>query len=224
MLKRFFARIVAVFRRWFIRRIREVHHVRGMRVLVENTRADIETADVLARLDEALGLIERYHPWRLRHLRRDLSKIWVVRYPCRGAYFPADRTCMTELTFLARRDITAASVASSILHEGVHARIDQMGKRIGSNWHNVDNARIERLCRKAELAFGHSLPPELGAPVIERAAEMLDLADADVAPEIDWAVANARQAVVDLQAAALPDGIKRRLIAQQRAVAGDDQA
>ena len=56
---------------------------------------------MLARLDEALALIERYQPWRLTHLRRDLARFWVVRYPCRGAYFPDSRTCMTELTFLA---------------------------------------------------------------------------------------------------------------------------
>ena len=81
--------------------------VRGFSVVLENTRPDIESTAVLTRLDEALGLIERYQPWRLTHLRRDLARFWVVRYPCRGAYFPDTRTCMTELTFLARTDITA---------------------------------------------------------------------------------------------------------------------
>ncbi|MBK9408902.1 MAG: hypothetical protein IPN47_12820 [Gemmatimonadetes bacterium] len=50
-----------------------------------------------------------------------------MRYACRGAYFPDDRVCMTELTFLNRRDITAAPVAASIVHEGMHARVDCMG-------------------------------------------------------------------------------------------------
>ena len=95
----------------------EEHVVRGFRVVVDNTRPDIETAVVVARLDEALGLIERYQPWRLAHLRRDLRQFLIVRYPCRGAYFPQSRTCMTELTFLARTDISAAPVAASILHE-----------------------------------------------------------------------------------------------------------
>jgi len=92
---------------------RERHTVRGFTVVVENTRPDIETADVLARLDDALALIERYQPWRLAHLRRDLAMIWIVRYPCRGAYYPIERACVTELTFLARRDISAATVAAS---------------------------------------------------------------------------------------------------------------
>ncbi|MBV9879223.1 MAG: hypothetical protein JO180_01955 [Gemmatirosa sp.] len=171
----------------------ELHAVRGFRVLVENSRPDIATADVLQRLDEALALIERHQPWRLAHLRRDVKQFWVVRFPCRGAYFPDERTCMTELTFLARRDITAAPVASSILHEGVHARVDRMGvQRAGR-----DRAKEERLCRRAELAFGRALPPALGAPVVERALDSLALDDVEVAPEVDWSEAARRQAAVD---------------------------
>lgn len=174
----------------------EFHVVRGFEVVVENSRPDIATANVIARLDEALALIERHQPWRLRHLRRDLRFFWIVRYPCRGAYLPDQRACMTELTFLDRRDITAATVASSIIHEGMHARVDRMlGQR-----EERDRAREERLCRRAELEFGQSLPPSLGAPVVERALASLQLADRDVAPDIDWRVALARQDAVDRQA------------------------
>jgi hypothetical protein len=171
----------------------EEFSVRGFRVVVENSRPDIATATVVAQLDEALGLIERYQPWRLAHLRRDLERFWVVRYPCRGAYFPQSRTCMTELTFLARTDITAAPVASSILHEGVHARVHQMCVGMQAR----DSAREERLCRRAELDFGLALPPELGTPVVERARASLELTDEDVAPTIDWAEAQRRQDAVD---------------------------
>ena len=91
----------------------ELYTIRGFQVVVENSRPDIATPDVLSRLDEALALVEHTQPWRLAHLRRDLARFWIVRYPCRGAFFPESRTCMTELTFLARRDITAAPVAAS---------------------------------------------------------------------------------------------------------------
>jgi hypothetical protein len=167
--------------------------VRGFRVEVENTRPDIETSAVLARLEEALGLIERYQPWRLAHLRRDLAQFWIVRFPCRGAYFPETRTCMTELTFLARTDITAAPVAASIIHEGMHARAHQMCNGMEPR----DSAREERLCRRAELDFGLSLPLVLGEPVIERARASLELSDEDVAPAIDWAEAQRRQDAID---------------------------
>jgi hypothetical protein len=168
--------------------IREHHTVRGFKVVVENTRPDIATNDVLARLDEALGLIETYQPWRLAHLRRDFREFWIVRYPCRGAYYPVERACVTELTFLGRRDITAATVASSIVHEGMHARVAQMGV----SPENRDIAREERLCRRAELEFGESLPLEIGPPVVERARASLLLEDEAVAPVIDWQIANQR--------------------------------
>jgi hypothetical protein len=171
----------------------ELHVVGGFRVQVENSRPDIRTSDVISRLEEAMQLIEQYQPWRLRHLQRDLDGFIVARFPCRGAYFPELRTCMTELTFLARRDITAATVASSIVHEGIHARVDRMGV----NREARDRAREERLCRRAELEFGRALPAELGRPVIERALETLELADNEVAPEIDWAEAAAKVNAVD---------------------------
>ena len=171
----------------------EAYDLRGFRVVVENSRLDIATSAVLARMDEALELIERHQPWRLRHLRRDLREFRIVRYPCRGAYYPGERICITELTFLARTDITAAPVASSIVHEGMHARVDRMGVRPESR----DRAREERICRRAELDFGLALPPELGAPVVERAVASLALEDEGVAPEIDWAEALRRQEAVD---------------------------
>jgi hypothetical protein len=168
-----------------------LHVIRGIPVVVENSRPDITTDSVLTRLDEAIELIERFQPWRLRHLRRDLRHIRVVRFPCRGAYIPGDRVCVTELTFLARRDISAAPVASSIVHEGMHARVDRMGVRA-----EPAIPRVRSACATAELAF-ESLPPMLGRPVIERARASLDLTDQDVAPAIDWRLAQARQDAVD---------------------------
>ena len=162
-------------------------------MVVENSRPDIDTRAVLQRLDDALGLIDAWQPWRLRHMRRDVSHFWIVRYPCRGAYFPGTRACMTELTFLARRDITAAPVAASILHEGMHARTYAM-LTSPSSFHS---AREERICRRAELAFGQALPAELGAPVIERARASLMLDDEGVAPTIDWTEAQRRQDQAD---------------------------
>lgn len=165
----------------------------GVRVEVVNSRPDIETAAALSRLEESLALIATHQPWRLRQLQRDVHAIRVVRFACRGAFIPDERVIITELTFLARRDISAAPVASSILHEGVHARVEAMGVRRAGR----DRAREERLCRRAELAFGRSLPPALGAPVVERALASLALSDAEVAPTVDWTEARRRQHAVD---------------------------
>lgn len=185
-----------------------LHSVRGFRVVVDNSRPDIATPNVLQRLDEALSLVERYQPWRLAHLRRDLDHIRVVRWPCRGAYFPDTRACMVELTFLARRDIGPATVAATIVHEGMHARVHRysaLGTRHSATQVQAESrvpsaesrSREERICRRAELEFGESLPAAVGAPVVERARESLSLADDEVAPEIDWQVAQQRMADVD---------------------------
>src|ERR1700734_3385059 len=111
--------------------VTQVALVRGIPAVVENTRPDVDTALVLGRLDRALALIERYQPWRLRHVRRDITRIAIKLFPCRGAYFPGERLILTELSFLAREaEFTDAIVASSVLHEGVHARVDRMGQRL----------------------------------------------------------------------------------------------
>lgn len=168
----------------------------GVPVEVINTRPDIATAHVLARLNDALALISTYQPWRLAHLQRDIRGIRVERFACRGAFIPQDNVIITELTFLARRDITAAPVASSILHEGVHARVHAMGV-----YRTEDELpREERLCRRAELAFGQALPPALGAPVVERAMASLSLDDRGVAPIVDWREAQRRQDAADRNA------------------------
>jgi hypothetical protein len=171
----------------------DVRHMRGFPVVVDNTRPDIATADVVARLDESLALIEKYQPWRLRHLRRDLKQIRVMRFPTRGAYFPQHRACMVELTFLNRRDIGAATVASTIVHEGMHARVHRMGVREEGR----DRAHEERICRRAELEFGQALPPDIGAAVVDRAFASLQLDDSGVAPDIDWNEAMRRQREID---------------------------
>jgi hypothetical protein len=168
--------------------------LRGIPVEVDNSRPDIRTDDVLARLDESLALIEQYAPIRFRHLQRDIRAIRVERYPCRGAFMPVDRTVMTELTFLNRRDITAAPVASSILHEGVHARVHAFRVNVVSETGNYDFSVRARLRAGCSMRL---VPPELGAPVIERAMESLALDDESVAPVVDWNVAMERTRQVD---------------------------
>lgn len=174
----------------------EVFEVRGIPTVVENAKRIVLTHDVLERLDDSLGMIEQYQPWRLAHLRRDLKHIRVMRYACRGAYFPELRACMVEITFLNRRDIGPATVASTIIHEGMHARVHRFGSRVlgVGLQHPSPNirSREERLCRRAELDFGLSLPPEIGAPVVSRAVESLQMDDSDVAPAIDWNEAQRR--------------------------------
>lgn len=168
----------------------------GLPVTVFNSRPDISTEQVVARLTEALGLIERHAPHRWRRLVSDFAGVVVQRFPCRAAYFPEARACLVELTFLAHPEINAAQVAASIIHESIHARIHRAGviRAIGLQ------AREERLCREAELEFGRVVPN--GEAVVARALESLALADEEVAPAIDWEEASRRVSEVDRNATA----------------------
>jgi hypothetical protein len=167
----------------------ETATVRGIAVTVVNTRPDIDTAHVLARLDAALALVERHQPWRLAHLRRDLARILVQRFACRGAYFPESRTCLTELTFLANPRHSTAEHAASIVHEGMHARVHRMTRGMTPDG-SPARAREERICRRAELELGLAVPG--GRVVVERALWALGLGDSAVAPVVDWREAERR--------------------------------
>ena len=179
--------------------------VRGLPVIVYNTRPDIDTEHALGRLDEALALIQRYQPWHFRRLPRDFARIVVQRFPCRGAYFPESRTCLVELTFVVNPSFTPAQVAATILHEAMHARLDNAGVKYDPGC----AAKHERFCRRAEVEFGMLVPG--GEPIVERALATLDSADDEVAPDIDWKLAGQRVAEADLAAARAPEWLKRAM-------------
>lgn len=182
--------------------------VRGMPGTVINTRAEIDTADVLRRLGDALGLIERHTPHYFRHLRRDFARLEVRRYACRGAFFPATRTCLVELTFTVNPAFSLAQVAATILHEAMHARLHALGFPLEM----ADRARQERFCRRGEIEFGQLVPG--GEPVVARAMQTLQYTDAEVAPVIDEAVAARRIAEADLRAWKGPAWLKEALARQ----------
>jgi hypothetical protein len=167
------------------------HSVRGVRVVINNTRPDIDSNDVLARLDRTLALIERFVPHHFRHLMRDFAYILVERFACRGAYFHEQRACLVELTFSVNPSFSDAEVAATVLHEAMHARLHQLGFPLEMD----DRARQERFCRRAEIEFGQLVPG--GERVVKRAATTLAGSDEDVAPVIDPRLAAQRIAEVD---------------------------
>jgi hypothetical protein len=189
------------------------HKIIGLRTIVVNTRPDIATSDVIARLSEALELIREHTPHYFRHLCRDFSHILVQRYACRGAYLPTESVCLVELTFVVNPAFSPAQIAATILHEAMHARLHRLGFAF-----DVDGrARQERFCRRAEIEFGAAVPG--GEPVVERAVQALSLSDENVAPQIDPRLAAHRIAQVD--AAAKAPGWLRKA-ARRRSESGAD--
>lgn len=171
----------------------EVH---GLPVVVHNTRSDIRTADVLARLERVFALIAQVTPHYYRHLLRDFAFVRVERFACRGAFFPPDRSCLVELTFAVNPMFTDSQVAASVIHEGMHARLHALGFPLDF----ADRPRQERFCRRAEIEFGLLAPD--GQAVVDRALGALQQADDEaIAPMIDPALAAQRIAEVDAAAA-----------------------
>ena len=170
------------------------HLVRGIPVVVNNTRPDIDTNDALARIDRTLALIQRYTPHHFRHLQRDFAYILVERFACRGAYFHEQKACLVELTFSVNPAFSDAEVGATILHEAMHARLHNLGFPLEM----ADRARQERFCRRAEIEFGELVPG--GDRVVDRARLTLAQSDEDVAPVIDPLLAARRIAEVDREA------------------------
>lgn len=183
----------------------EERTLRGLPVTLINTRPDIDSEHVFQRLDAALGLIERHQPSHFRRMHRDFSRIQVRRFPCRGAYFPDTRICLVELTFVVNPEFTPTQVAATILHEAMHARLDNAGVK----YESTSAAKHERFCRRAEVEFGMVAPD--GAPVVERALASLASADDEVAPAIDWEIAGRRVAEADLAALPAPTWMKKAI-------------
>lgn len=170
--------------------------VHGIPVRIENSRPDISTDQVVQRLTAALELIATYAPRRYRRLHTDIVGFVVERFACRGAFFPATRECLVELTFTVNPQHGLPEIAASIVHEATHARVARWCGT-GPMAHRADE---ERLCRRAELEFGLALPAGQGDIVLARARASLALADPEVAPDVDWREAARRVAQVDSEA------------------------
>jgi hypothetical protein len=144
----------------------------GIVVAVQPSKTT-DADDLFARIDAALQILERTQPRRLRQAQRYFSVIWIRRYSrCRAAYAHRLKACILDSDFLADRAVFPQQIAASLVHETAHARLEQLG--IPYDWNN--RARIERICRIAELDFGYNL--EDGEAVITRALQHLALDDA----------------------------------------------
>jgi hypothetical protein len=179
----------------------ETRVIGGIPVYVINTRDDIDTERVFRRGEAVIARVEQYQPWRLAHIRRDIAGIVVQRYACRAAFFGDTKLVMLELTFMANEQFSDSQVAASFVHEGMHARLDQLSEKYGVMPFAEARARHERICRRAELDWGRAVPD--GEPVVRRALESMALADEDVAPMVEWGEATRRVAAVD-RASTLP--------------------
>jgi hypothetical protein len=174
MIRRLIDAAEARAREAVLRAVSERRRIHGIDVWIVNDGQFASTEALFRKVEDALGLVARYTPWRLGAMRRDFARILLVRQEGVRAMFDGVRNCSLDTYFVAK--FTAEQVGSSIVHEGVHARLRRGGRTVPRDL----IAWEERLCRKAEVGFGLRVPD--GAAVVERARIALAGSDADIAP------------------------------------------
>ncbi len=109
----------------------------------------------LRRVEDALALIKRHDPLSYSRILRNLKRIWVTILP--GAIAHYDRllnACVFDQRFVVAETTTLERIATSIVHEATHARLE----RCGIKYEEKLRPRIEAACVGRELAFANKLP------------------------------------------------------------------
>jgi hypothetical protein len=174
MIRRFIDAVESRAQEAMLRASSERRRIHGLEVWIVNDGQFATTEELFRRIEAALQLVADHMPWRLRAMRRDFARILLVRQEGVRAMFDLMRNCSLDTYFVAT--FAPEQVASSIVHEGVHARLRRGGRQVPRDL----IAWEERLCRKAELAFGRRIPG--GEAVVLRARAALAGSDAEIAP------------------------------------------
>jgi hypothetical protein len=125
--------------------------------------------ELLPRIESALLLVNQYSPLHYARLLRDLDRIWIYLLPHAAAEYHASiNACVIDKRYIANLDTSVEELATTILHEATHARLD----RCGIKYEEARRTRIEAICCRRELAFATRLPDS--APLKEEIARRLN--------------------------------------------------
>jgi hypothetical protein len=109
----------------------------------------------LARVESALLLIKQHSPLDYARIIRELERIWVsLSFHGIGEYKHSLKACILDERYVADSATTVEEIASTIVHETTHARLE----RYGIAYKEELRARIEAICFRRELAFAVRLP------------------------------------------------------------------
>jgi hypothetical protein len=123
----------------------------------------------LSRVEGALLLVKQHSPLHYSRIVRDLERIWIYLLPGGLAeYKHRLRACLLDDRFVANPATSVERIASAIVHEATHARLERYGVRYDES----QRARIEAICFRRELAFAVRLPDS--ANLQEEIARCLD--------------------------------------------------
>lgn len=124
----------------------------------------------LQRVEAALRLIERSAPLHYQRVKSSLSRIWVQLVPDgAGCYVHSLNACLLDERVVASETTTVEWIASAIVHEATHARLENWGIR----YDEASRLRIERICVRREIDFARRLTG-------------VDALQEEIAQRLDW--------------------------------------
>ncbi|MHC2691546.1 hypothetical protein [Bradyrhizobium liaoningense] len=109
----------------------------------------------LRRVEEALQLIKRHDTLNYSRISRNLNRIWVHLLPSAQAHYDRSlNACALDERYVLNETMTPERIASTIVHEATHARLDGWG----IIYEESSRYRIEAACLRRELSFLKKLP------------------------------------------------------------------
>lgn len=131
--------------------ISTVRHVDGVWI---GSLGDTPEAN-LTRVETALSLIKQHSPLDYARVIRELERIWVtLSVHGVGQYRHSLKACILDERYVADPATTVERIASTIVHEATHARLE----RYGVAYKEELRPRIEAVCFRRERAFAVRLP------------------------------------------------------------------
>ncbi|MDB5608519.1 MAG: hypothetical protein JWP25_5419 [Bradyrhizobium sp.] len=128
----------------------------------------------LSLVERALLLVKQHSPLHYSRIIRDLERVWINLLPDGLAHYKHSlRACVLDERFVADSATSVERIASTIVHEATHARLE----RCGIGYDEDQRARIEAICFRRELAFAVRLPDSARL-------------QKDIARYLDWYPAN----------------------------------
>jgi len=109
----------------------------------------------LGRVEDALLLIKHCDGVHYSRVIRNLSRIWVNLIPDSVAHYNCSlNACVLDERYIRNEATTTEDIASSIVHEATHARLEKWGVV----YDEAKRPRIEAICVRRQLNFVSRLP------------------------------------------------------------------
>lgn len=145
------------FLRWLFRRAKG-HAILGITVAIDHGTTE-GRAICLREIEAALRLIHDCDPRRFRRIKKDIDGIFVYKATgALGCFHASIRLVTLRFDYIVSPSNSTAEIASTLVHEGTHARLDALG----FDYTPERRARIEAICTRSEIAFARRLPDPEG--------------------------------------------------------------